>query len=213
MIMYDDISTILEAMEIDPALGGVDWVAGYHVRDAMALAEAAFWSQVHVPSWKSQVYGDPFARELERWQDELMIEPAKSSRSRLVEPSYFTWRPGIEYIVETICAFFNSLGDGCKVEWRKVKSSYGWSANATSYRVLLVESSSRRGEKPARLLEIPGYHSYSDHAQLKAELMRYLFVGLERAIEKRWIWFRSDRKPFFDAMRFVDDLWGVPPLP
>ncbi len=212
MILYDDITMVLEAMDIDPAIGSREWVAGYHVEDAIALAEAAFWSQARRPVWTSQVAGDPFSRELERWQDELMIEPSTSRWDRPVTPSYFTWRPGPEYIAQKICDFFNdpdrfshSSGKGAVWHVDRAEKVGSYSLERSHIRVMLHDDVGKKH----LLTKFSRTHSYATPMQLKAELARYLFASLERAIPKRWVGYGPNRVPFFDAMAYVDDLWGA----
>jgi hypothetical protein len=212
MILYDDVTMVLEAMDIDPAIGSREWVAGYHVEDAIALAEAAFWSQARRPVWTSRVAGDPFSKELARWQDELMIEPARSDWARPIQPSYFTWRPGPEYIAQKICDFYNDRerfphsgprrATWCVDAGNKVGS---FSHERDQIRVMLGDDAGGAN----MLAKFPRTHAFTTPMQLKAELARHLFASLERAIPQRWTGYGPDRKPFFDAMEYVDALWGV----
>ena len=150
MILYDDVTMVLEAMDIDPVMGARDWISGYHVEDALALAEALFWSQARRPKWTSKVAGDPFRQELARWQDELMIEPAATEWARPVSPSYFTWRPGPEYIAQKVCDFFNDRDifsdlDGSEATWRVAENrkERSYSGASKYLRVLLDNQDGR----------------------------------------------------------------------
>ena len=210
MILYDDITMVLEAMDIDPALGSREWVAGYHVEDAIALAEAAFWSQARRPVWTSQVAGDPFSKELERWQDELMIEPASSDWARPVQPSYFTWRPGPEYIAQKICDFYNDRERFPRsvvrsATWVVDSGSGQYTYERDQIRVMLPDDVGKK----QMIARFPRTHAYAAPVQLKAELTRFLFASLELAIPSRWLGYGPNRKPFFDAMAYVDGLWGA----
>ena len=211
MLHYEDPIDVLEALGYDPAFGSREWVDSYHVDDLTALSEALFYSQTGEVRWdRTAVNGDPFGKKFEELGKELMIDIAAASRSiiapREVSPSYYTWRPGADYLVYKICEFFSKPRiEGMVASTLHVEHVEG------NY-IKISASSSYNSSQREELVELSRSHDYLSSAQLKGDLMRYMFRALENAERQRTCGYSIGYRPLYAvAVQFIDAIWGSIP--
>lgn len=211
MLHYEDPIDVLEALGYDPAFGSREWVDSYHVDDLTALSQALFYSQICEVRWdRTVVNGDPFGKKLVELRKELMIDGVAPNRSaitpREVTPSYYTWRPGGDYIVYKICEFFTKP----RMEGMTAVTIYV--EPAESNYVSIQAGTSRNPNYREELVKISRSHDYLSSAQLKGDLMRYLLRALETAETQRVCGYSIGYRPLFAvAVQFVDAIWGSIP--
>ena len=213
MFHYEDPIDVLEALGYDPAFGSREWIDSYHVDDLRALSQALFYSQMCEVRWdRTVVNGDPFGRALRDLGDELMIEVKGATvlTPREVSPSFYTWRPGGDYIVYKICEFFGSPRiDGMDA----ISLQLDYSKDRRYVSILAGRSVyGPQGTNRKTLVKIPLFHEYLSSAQLKGDLMRYMFEALAEAERDRVCGYSIGYRPLYaTAVQFIDAVWGSIP--
>lgn len=198
--LYDSQLEVLEAMGMDTIWGARDWIAGFHRDDLHALSLALLHAQSSPVIWQSRVAGDPFERDFVKCCAELLIDP--HTRGNVapfeVHPSYFTYRPGQDYLTEKILYFFKEYLTG-----PERLSGLTVTHGHRERRFVLRDAS-----KEACLCSIPDFHEFENSTRIKAELLRYIY----QICEAREHYSFGRRNAIYEAMKYVDALFGSEPL-
>ena len=198
--LYDNQIEVLEAMGVETSWGGRDWIDGFHREDLHALSMAILHAQSSRVVWQSRVAGDPFKRDFMRYCKDLLVEPVTSLRrpSTQVHPSYFTYRPGLDYLTERVLHFFKEhLEEAARIPSLIAKISVG-------DQCFFMKDS----DKHVCLCRIPTTYDYEDATRIKAELLRTIY----KINDERADYHRGRRQLYYEAMKYVDALFGSEPL-
>lgn len=202
-LLYESQVEVLEAMGLDSVWGSRDWIGGFHSLDLHALSLAVLYAQDGQVIWNSKVSGDPFMRDFKRYCKELMVEYPAVNRVpvREVHPSYFTYKPPLDYLVDRILYFFRHY---LPEEGRPDSIECRYKSND------IVFVSCRYSTQDVPLVSISKRIAFDHGARLKAELARYLFKICEALVEHRLGIFKlGNRHYFYSAMRYVDELFSL----
>lgn len=198
--LYDNQIEILEAMEVETSWGSRDWIDGFHRDDLHALSLALLHAQSSPVVWESKVAGDPFRQDFMRLCKDLLIKPPANTRgsAKEVHPSYLTYRPGVDYLTEKVLHFFTThLEDRARLPSLHTRQNerkrYFWMKDHTS--------------KLVKLCDISLMNEYENGTRLKAELLYHLYKVCDARND-----YAGKRQLYYEAMKYVDALFGSEPL-
>ncbi len=201
MIDYEHIIDVIEALGFESAWGGRDWVGDYHREDLYALAQALHLSQIGQVSWRSKVARDPFRQDYEQRLEELMITPKNRGSLYQVAPSYYTYRPSPQYLLDATLRFYQEyLPDAYalpQITYERTDREFSIvSPSEWSDGVLLATLNTR--------------HEYENGPGMRAALTRLLCQVNESLISNYGLGARGRKRDYFTyAMAYIDELWGV----